>query len=66
MPDKSKSQKRFMGMSQSKEGRAKLRSYGKEPAPVKVAKEFTAADKAAGNPHLPERVKPKSGKKKTR
>jgi hypothetical protein len=58
MPDVSEAQKHFMGMSQSPEGRAKLRSYGKKPAPVSVAQEFTAADKAAGNPKLPKRVKP--------
>jgi len=37
VPDVSEAQKHFMGMSQSPEGRAKLRAYGKEPAPAKAA-----------------------------
>ena len=47
-----------MGMSQSPEGRKALQAYGSKPAPVKVAQEFTAADKAAGPRKLPERIKP--------
>jgi hypothetical protein len=33
-----------MAMSKSREGRAKLKAYGKKPAPVSVAKDFMAAD----------------------
>ena len=45
MPSVSQSQHAFMAMSRTPEGRRKLRSYGKKPAPTSVAKEFTAADK---------------------
>lgn len=48
MPSKSATQHRFMAMSASSKGRARLRSRGKKPAPVKVAKEFLAADRAKG------------------
>ena len=45
MPSKTEKQKHFMQMSASPEGRKRLRSLGKKPAPVKVAKEFIQADK---------------------
>lgn len=45
MPSKNKSQHQFMAMSASAEGRARLKSLGKKPAPMAVAKEFLAADK---------------------
>ena len=56
MPDVSKSQKRFMAMSKSPKGRARLRQYGKAPAPVSVANEFLSADKGRSFKDLPERV----------
>ena len=45
MPSTSKAQHAFMEMSKSAAGRAKLKASGKKPAPVSVAKEFSAADK---------------------
>lgn len=45
MPSSSKEQHAFMAMSQTEEGRAALRKSGKKPAPKKVAKEFTSADR---------------------
>ena len=48
MPSKTKKQHTAMQMSQSPEGRARLRQYGVEPVPEKVAKEYTRADKRAG------------------
>lgn len=46
-----------MAMSRTREGRAKLKSHGKKPAPVKVANEFLAADKGRIFPKL-KRVSP--------
>lgn len=45
MPSTSRSQHAFMEMSKTAKGRAALRSYGKKPAPVGVAKEFSSADR---------------------
>lgn len=45
MPSASQAQAHFMAMSRTAAGRAKLRSYGKKPAPASVAKEFTDADR---------------------
>lgn len=45
MPSKSARQHGFMGASSTPEGRKKLLANGMKPAPVKVAKEFLAADK---------------------
>lgn len=45
MPSVSQKQHNFMVASANPRGRAFLRSKGKKPAPVKVAKEFLAADK---------------------
>lgn len=52
MPDVTKRQQGFMAMSKSPFGRAKLAAHGKKPAPVKVAKEFIAADKGRHFPKL--------------
>lgn len=46
MPSKSDKQHNFMAMSANRRGRKLLRAHGKKPAPVKVAKEYLAADKA--------------------
>ena len=40
MPAKSKAQQRFAAMSASKEGRKALRASGREPMPVKTAKDY--------------------------
>lgn len=40
MPAKSGKQQRFAAMSATKEGRRKLKASGKDPMPVKAAKEF--------------------------
>ena len=45
MPSKTKKQATFMRMSANPKSRARLRSRGVKPAPVKVAKEFIKADK---------------------
>lgn len=45
MPSVSASQHAFMAMSRTAKGRAKLKSYGKKPAPASVGKEFTEADR---------------------
>lgn len=45
MPSTSQHQHAFMAMSQTAEGRAKLRKLGKKPAPISVAKEFLSADR---------------------
>ena len=40
MPAKTEKQRRFAAMSATKEGRAELKAHGKQPMPVKVAKDF--------------------------
>lgn len=46
MPAKSKAQQRFAAMSATREGRKALKASGREPMPVKVAKEFRHKGKA--------------------
>lgn len=58
MPDVSQAQERFMAMSRSAAGRAKLRSYGMKPAPASVGKEFNDADRGRFK-SLPKHVKRK-------
>lgn len=48
MPSKTKKQATFMRMSAKPKGRARLRSRGVNPAPIKIAKEFVRADKKKG------------------
>lgn len=52
MPSRSQKQRRFMAAAAHDPGFAK-----RAGVPVKVAKEFNAADKAAGKRKLPERRK---------
>ena len=40
MPAKSEKQRKFAAMSADPQGRKKLKASGKDPMPVKVAKDF--------------------------
>jgi hypothetical protein len=57
MPVVSQAQAGFVAMSKTPEGRAKLRAHGKEPMPVKVAKEYQKATKGTQVSKLPKRAK---------
>jgi len=48
-----------MAMSKTSAGRRKLRSHGKEPAPVSVASEYQAADRGRKIGKLSKHVKAK-------
>ena len=45
MPSKNAIQHNFAAMSATIEGRKRLKALGKKPMPMKVAKEFLAADR---------------------
>lgn len=52
MSSVSRAQHAFAAMSQTPEGRAKLRASGKKPMPVSVGKEFIQADRGK---HFPKK-----------
>ena len=59
MPVESKAQAGFMAMSRTPEGRAKLRSHGRKPAPASVANEYLKASKGMKFSRLARHVRKK-------